>query len=257
MPNRSSVVVPLGSFALAVLLSLAAGPGPATRLARAQGAPSGPCVPPAPKKKAAVAAKPAAFKHSRSTFNPATVGTQPPEGFPGLKPGEQGACQVGYQVEFDLTSEPLICKNKDGTCTVVAHALNIDVPLSGFAARWLPDPGSTALLEAHETGHAAVAEAGYDALVQKVKKELKNIPELSGSFTAATCDAAYDLANADLQAKIDAFLTAIQTDAITKEQTASDGYDTTTGKGTVGGVEGQAAAAKDAGKALKKAILGE
>src|SRR5260221_5254814 len=77
--------IPVGSFVLALVISITCGSVPLKLLARDPGGATGDCTPVVPADKAKKKLDCGKFKKTTKNFTP---GKPDPEGFPGLKPGE-------------------------------------------------------------------------------------------------------------------------------------------------------------------------
>lgn len=251
MMRHNTWWVPVGSFALALAISILCGSGPRKLLARAPAAESGDCtpvVPPGAPKKTANCDK---FQRTTKNFTP---GQPDPEGFPGLKPGEDAVTQCGMSPGVEVDFEVFTCTNPDGSCVAVAKAKTIDAVFGGSATIWLPDPGTTPLLQAHEEGHADICESACDACCQKLKKDIANAPEQSAPQKSADCESARAAAGAALKEAVRSFVRNSVQDCLDKEDKASNDYDTATDKGRKGD---QKKEAKKYGDAARDAILGK
>lgn len=248
MTTKHSWWVPVGSFALAVAISLTMGPATAKLLARDPAGATGDCTPVVPAAGAKKKADCDKFKKSTTNFNPAA----PPEGMPALKPGEDALTECEMTLSWDGDFDIYTCTNQDGSCVAVAKASRIDATFGGEARIWLPN-GAPALLVAHEEGHASICEAACDAGCQKLKKDIANCPETSAPQKSADCTTAAGLAEAAVKTLIQTFLDGKLKDFEDKEQTASDDYDTATDHGKKGD---QKKEAQKASTAVKNAIAG-
>lgn len=251
MTHHKTWLVPVGSFVLALAISTLSGPMSRKLLARAPAAETGDCtpvVPPGAPKKNASCDK---FQKTTKNFTP---GQPDPAGFPGLNPGEDAVTQCGMSPGVDVKFDVFTCTNPDGSCVAVAKARSIDAVFGGSATIWLPDPGTTPLLQAHEEGHADICEAACDACCQKLKKDIANAPEQSAPEKSSDCESAKAAAGAALEQAVRGFVRNTVQDCLNKEDQASKDYDDATDKGRKGD---QKKEAKKYAGAARDAILGK